>query len=136
MNLSLLDTDMLSELLKQQNADVVKNASAYYRQYRQFAFSIFTRFETLRGLMEKSAVVQIARFETFCRRSCVIPLTDDIVDRACDLWVLARQSGHPSGDADLLIASTALVQQRSLVTGNTNHFNWIPNLVLEDWRQP
>lgn len=130
MNLSLLDTDMLSELLKQQNANVVKNASEYYRQHGQFALSIFTRFETLRGLKEKNAVVQIARFELFCRNSFVIPLTDDIVDCAADLWVQARQGGHPNGDADLIIASTALIQQRSLVTGNTNHFNWIPNLSL------
>lgn len=68
-------------------------------------------------------------------RSCC-PLTDAIFNRAEDLWVLARKGGHPHGDADLIIAATALEHGRVLVTGNTAHFAWVPGLRLEDWRQP
>ena len=49
-------------------------------------------------------------------------------DRAGDLWAFARQHGHPHGDADLIIAATALESQRVLVTGNSDHFAWIPGL--------
>jgi tRNA(fMet)-specific endonuclease VapC len=63
-------------------------------------------------------------------------VTDAIFDRAADLWVIARQGGYPHGDADLIIAATALEHARALVTGNTPHFAWIPGLVIADWRQP
>ena len=58
----------------------------------------------------------------------VIPISDDVIDRAADLCVAAR-------DADLMIAATALVHGRALVTGNTPHFNWITGLSIANWRE-
>ncbi|MBI4669070.1 MAG: PIN domain-containing protein [Elusimicrobia bacterium] len=42
-------------------------------------------------------------------------------------------SGKTADDADLLIASCALCLRATLVTHNTRHFKWIPNLRIEDW---
>ena len=42
MDLALLDTDLLSELLKQKDPQVVLHAAAYLKQHGQFAFSAFT----------------------------------------------------------------------------------------------
>jgi tRNA(fMet)-specific endonuclease VapC len=136
MDPALLDTDMLSELLKQRSANVRRHGSQYLRSHGQFAFSAVTRFEIVRGFKQAGASTQLARFAVLCGHSLVIPLTDPIFDRAADLWVLARQGGHPCGDADLLIAATALIHQRRLVTGNAAHFAWIAGLVTEDWPQP
>jgi predicted nucleic acid-binding protein len=33
-----------------------------------------------------------------------------------------------------MIAATALLHNLVLVTGNTQHFAWIPGLKLDDWR--
>lgn len=55
---------------------------------------------------------------------------------AADLWVTGRKSGLVPKDADLIIAATALGHGRTLVTGNTAHFSWIPGLTLQDWRDP
>ena len=52
-----------------------------------------------------------------------------------DLWVEAKNGGHPQDDADFIIAATALQHQRVLVTGNTDHFSWISGLRLADWRK-
>jgi tRNA(fMet)-specific endonuclease VapC len=136
MDVALLDTDMLSEVLKQRNVLVTGKASHYLSIHGQFAFSVFTRFEIERGYKEKQAVTLMARLATFCQHSMVFPLSDAIFEQAADLWVLARHGGHPHGDADLLIAATALQYGRVLVTGNTVHFAWIPGLRIEDWRQP
>lgn len=136
MDAALVDTDILSEVLKQRNATVAQKAAAYLADQRQFAFSIFTRFEIARGYKEKGATRLLTRLATFCRHSLVLSLTDAIFDRAENLWVLARKGGHPHGDADLIIAATALEHSRVLVTGNTAHFGWIPGPTLEDWRQP
>ena len=136
MDPALIDTDLLSEVLKQRNANVRKHAKQYLRSHGQFALSAVTRFEIIRGYKELGAAPQLVRFETFCSHSLILQLTNPIFDRAADLWVVARQGGHPCADADLLIAATAIEQGRRLVTGNAGHFNWIPGLVIDDWRQP
>ena len=136
MEVALLDTDVLSEVLKQRNPQVVAKAAEYLRSHGSFAFSAFTRFEISRGFKEKVATNQIARFRKFCQHSLIIPVTDSVFDRAEDLWAIARRGGLPCGDADLIIAATALETGRVLVTGNTAHYAWISGLNLEDWRTP
>ena len=49
MAIALLDTDMLSELLKQRNPQVTAKAAEYLRLHGKFALSVFTRFEIARG---------------------------------------------------------------------------------------
>jgi predicted nucleic acid-binding protein len=136
MPLCLLDTDALSEVLKQKDQTVIKRARVYLQQHQQFVFSSITRYEVTRGLKAKGASRQLRQFATFCLHSDILAITDAILDRAADLWVVAHRAGIPRNDADLLIAATALESGRTLVTGNTVHFSWIPGLVVEDWRQP
>jgi tRNA(fMet)-specific endonuclease VapC len=136
MPLSLLDTDMLSEVLKRKHLTVRRKAAAYLRQYGQFALSAITRYEAKRGLKQKKAVRQLHQFEIFCQHSLVLPIGDNVLDRAVELWVVAYKGVHPRNDADLIVAATALEQGRAVVTGNVGHFDWIPGLTIEDWRQP
>jgi tRNA(fMet)-specific endonuclease VapC len=136
MYAAILDTDILSEILKQRNPIVCQRAVKYLQEYGHFSISIVSRFEILRGYKEQNATTQLARFATFCQHTNILSATDVIFDRAAELWAFARQHGHPYGDADLLIAATALENNRVLVSGNTSHFIWIPQLKLEDWRQP
>jgi tRNA(fMet)-specific endonuclease VapC len=136
MDLALLDTDMVSEIMKQKNPRVTASAVACLQQHGEFAFSAITRFELLRGLKEKNATAELARFQQFCQQSLILAVSEAIFDRAADRWVAARRGGQPGNDADLIVAATALELQRVLVTGNGRHFAWIPGLRLEDWRSP
>jgi tRNA(fMet)-specific endonuclease VapC len=130
----LLDTDILSELLKLRNPSVRQKALAYTAQHGQLAFSAITRYEVCRGYKAQKATTQLARFQTFCGNSLILPVTDAVFDRAADLWAMAYQTGRPRADTDLIIAATAIENGRVLVTGNGAHFSWIPTLVIEDWR--
>ena len=134
MKLSLLDTDMLSEVLKKKDSNVLQHASDYLAQHQQFAISAMTRYEILRGLKDKNATRRIKSFETFCQNAELFAITDEVLDRSADLWVEARKGGHSRYDADLIIAATALEHGRVLITGNTHHFAWIPGLSVENWR--
>lgn len=136
MDIALLDTDILSEVLKLRNPTVRQKALDYAQAHGQLAFSSMTRYEILRGYRDQNATTQLARFGVFCQHALVFAVTDAIFDRAADLWVTGRRGGHPHNDADILIAATALEHGRVLVTGNTTHFGWIPGLRLDDWRQP
>ena len=136
MSLAILDTDMLTEAFKRRDSVVVRHAADYFSTHGQFVFSAITRFEVIRGLRQKRSAKLDQQFETLCQRSLVLPINDEVLDRAADLWVVARSGGHSHRDADLIIASTALVFARTLVTGNTPHFAWVPGLTIANWRDP
>ncbi len=134
MALTLLDTDTLSEVLKQKNPQVQARVAAYLRQHAALTISEFTWFEVQRGLLERDARRQLERFALFVSHCDVKPLTHDVFDTAAMLWTEARRSGRPHGDADVLIAATAIVHGMTLATSNTKHFDWISSLRVEDWR--
>lgn len=136
MKPALLDTDMVSELLKQHNANVVAHGTKYLQLHAAFAFSAITRYEIRRGYLAKQAVRQLARFDAFCAHSFVMPIDDAVLDRASELWSLARTRGWPRMDADLIIGATALIHNPDLATGNSNHYAWMPGINLTDWRLP
>ena len=75
MNTVILDTDIVSEVLKQRSPAVIAKAAAYLRAYGQFTFSAFTRFEIIRGYKEKAASTQLGRFHAFCQHSVILPVT-------------------------------------------------------------
>jgi len=136
MTPALLDSDTLSEYLKFMNPKVIKHAKDYTRMVGPLTFSVATRFEILRGHKRRKATKIIAEFEAFCTSTQIVPTTDDVWDLAAELWALGRSRGFSHTDTDLVIAATARIYNRILVTGNTNHFSWIPGLILADWRQP
>lgn len=66
-------------------------------------------------------------FEAFFLAATVLPISDPVVATAVQL---RQQRKLSLGDA--LIAATALVFNRTLVTHNTADFQWIPGLRLLD----
>ena len=135
MSKSLLDTDTLSAVIKQ-NPVVLLHSRSYLATYGLLTFSIITRFEVLRGLKAENALVQIAAFEKLCAASEVLPLTDAIVQRAAGSYADLHQRGQLIGDADILIAATAMKNGLVCVTNNGNHFKRIQNLTLDNWLKP
>jgi tRNA(fMet)-specific endonuclease VapC len=131
---SLLDTDTLSEIMRGRDSNIVQKAREYLRTHGQFRISIITRYEILRGLKAKQASRQITLFEERCRKSILYPLIDDIIVKASDIYAYLYKQGLLISDADILIASTALVNNLTLITGNLEHFNRIPNLVSQSWK--
>lgn len=69
MQPALLDTDILSEFLKQKIPVVLKKAADYLALHHQFTISAMTRYEVMRGLKDKNAVQQLKKFEQFCQHA-------------------------------------------------------------------
>jgi tRNA(fMet)-specific endonuclease VapC len=134
MNEALLDTDILSEILKQKNPEVLAASRRYLAEHQRFAFSAITLYEVVRGFRAKRAERARAQFQGLLTDCEVLPISISVLHCAADLWAQAHQLGHPRDDADLIIAATAIETRRVLVTGNTAHFQWIPSLSLSDWR--
>lgn len=134
MNEVLLDTDTFSLFLRSQ-PEVMSNANDYLKIHKGFTFSIITRFEILRGLIVKNAQRQITNFGLICLQSREINLTDEIVNRASEIYADLYKRGKLIGDADILIAATALENGLPVVTNNESHFNRISGLQILNWNK-
>lgn len=127
-----LDTDTLSAIMRQ-NQLVIPKAQAYLAQHSKFTFSIITRYEILRGLKAKSANKQLQTFEYFCVNNIILPLTDEVIFQASDIYAELRRKGITIGDADILIAALAMVNSIAVITNNQSHFCHISGLTVYNW---
>ena len=129
---TLLDTDIMSAFMRR-NPIVSSRVDEYLLNYAQLSISIITRYEILRGLKAKRATAQLVQFEILCQSLQIFPITDSIIVRAADIYAPLYQNGQLIGDADILIASTALEHGFVLATNNEKHHGNIAGLILDNW---
>jgi tRNA(fMet)-specific endonuclease VapC len=134
----LLDTNILSELIKRQpNPHLLARLTAQAPQ----AF-LHTSCICVMELRFGSALRK--DFENFwtrvndeiLSRVKILPLDLDAALMASDLLASLQRSGQLIGIEDVFIASTALCHKCTLVTGNIRHFTRIERLVVENWLEP
>jgi tRNA(fMet)-specific endonuclease VapC len=65
----------------------------------------------------------------------IIDINKGIIEVFGEIKAKLEVSGIRIEDMDLLIASTAIYMNLSLVTNNTKHFNRIDDLSLENWKK-
>lgn len=128
----VLDTDILSAIIRR-NPAVIPRARAYLEEHGQFHLSIITRYEILRGLKAKGATQQAAAFDDFCLRNIILPLTAEAVTKAAEIYADLSHRGELIGDADILIAASAMTCGLGVVTNNERHFQRIQDLWVENW---
>src|SRR5947209_6531206 len=98
MNEVLFDTDTLSLYLRNE-PNVKSKADKYLSFHKGLTFSVITNFELLRGLKVKNAMRQMTKFGLIRLRSREINLTDEIINRAADVYASLYHSGQIIGDA-------------------------------------
>jgi predicted nucleic acid-binding protein len=84
-------------------------------------------YEIKRELPRANKEIGIARLDAFVNAASdrYVPLTDDALRLAAELWAQSRRSGRPTADAmaldiDVLLAAQALRLGRSPVVATTN----------------
>jgi tRNA(fMet)-specific endonuclease VapC len=136
---ALLDTDILSEILKGKDAAVVASAKLYLAEHGRFTTSAVTIMEVVKGLHK---LVQPARVQSFVdaiRGDEVLPLDFPSAQLAGAIYADLERAGLPIGRADPMIAGIAMHHSLVLVSGNTQHYERIAalgySLLLENWRE-
>ena len=127
----LIDTDILIFSLrgdKRVQSNFIRNESA------PKAFSIISFGELLVGA-KKSKQPETNLWLVYRLRVLfpVIHVDIPIMELFSDLKVRLQSKGTIVDDMDLLIASTAMTLNYTLVTNNTKHFSKINGLRLENW---
>lgn len=134
MKPTLLDTDVLSHLVRRQPA-ALNWANRYMLEQGFLQFSIVRYYELLNGLLYKDARQQMGRFKALAALHQIIPLTLESVDISARIEADLRRQGLSIGPTDTLIAGVALANGLVLATNNTRHFERIPGLQLVNWTQ-
>ncbi len=131
----LLDTDILSNLLKRTPSTILIAKLASVPPEQQFTSSI-TLGELFYGahrLQERATHLLQQLNEALLPNLPVLPFDAAAARRYGALRAELERKGTPLGDADLRIGAIALVRDLTMVTGNVRHFQRIPGLIVENW---
>jgi tRNA(fMet)-specific endonuclease VapC len=132
----LLDTDTCIYLLNDV-ASVKENVRQAGLQ--SLGISIITLAELFFGAYHSQKVEHnLGRVREFISPPSLrlLPVTQAIVEKFGSLKADLAKRGQLIGDFDIVIASTALIHQCSLVTNNQKHYLRIKNLSLENGARP
>jgi tRNA(fMet)-specific endonuclease VapC len=138
VNKSLLDTDILSEIGKGIDPNVVRNATAYRNAFGRYTLSVITIMEVVQGLHKKQSTAHLQHFLTSIASEEILLFDQPAAELAGRIAGDLDRIGQSIGRADPMIAAIALVHGLDLVTGNTSHFQRIQllgyPLPLVNWR--
>ena len=136
MQKTLIDTDILSEYLRGKNADVVRRAGEYLQEHGRFAMSVLTVFEVVRGRHQANQIERATQFLAWVRGCEVVHFDAECAQLGGKIAGALLRTGTTVGVADVLIATTAIVHQLKLVTGNVDNYQrMVPfGLTIENWR--
>jgi len=129
----LLDTDILSNLMRQQpSTNLIQHLQVVRPSDR--AISAITLGELMYGALRiLDGQKYLPAINDLAKQMRIIPFDEKAARRYSEVRVLLTRQGNLIGDADLQIACTALVRGFILVTRNVRHFSRVPRLKVENW---
>jgi len=131
----LLDTDTFSYIFKGREP-VHDMAMQYLQSYEAFTISCITLYECLRGHLANKATKRLDDFYSFLMLTDILYLDRSIIETAAEIYGTLKPHGALPGDADILIAATALTHGKIVVTNNEKHYASIQEhfaLHVENW---
>ena len=140
MRESLLDTDILSELVRGQNPHVSAQARGCEAAHGKLATSAITVMEIVKGYQRVARKRELGEFLLLLSSLQILPFDHDEAEVAGRIYGDLERTGRTIGRADPMIAAVAIVRGVVLVTGNTEHYQNIVDLgyalELDNWRMP
>jgi len=127
-----LDTNIISAFLKK-DLRVVSRVSDYLEFFDRLTINIISYYEILRGLKDLGNEEKLKKFEEFVQENEFISIGKDAVIKAAEIYAYLKKQGNLIEDADILMASIAIVENLVLVTNNIKHFERIEGLATENW---
>ena len=131
----LLDTDILSNLVKRTPSTALVAKLASVPQEEQFTSAI-TLGEMVYGAyrLQTHTHLLLERLDrTLLPNLPVLPFDVAAAHRYGEVRAELERRGTPLAEADLRIGAIALSRSLTVVTGNVRHFERIPDLSVENW---
>ena len=127
-----LDTNIITAFLKN-DLRVVQRVSDYLELFEKLTINIISYYEILRGLKDLGNEEKLKWFECFIQENELVSIKKDTVEKAAEIYVYLKKEGNLIEDADILMASTAVVEDLVLITNNIKHFKRVKGLRIDNW---
>lgn len=131
----LLDTCVISDFVKgdTNTLTMLKRVSPH-----DIAISSVTVMEIQYGLVLNPNRAKIIEpiIRDLLKSITILEFDSNDAMKTASIRACLKQRGQPIGSYDILLAGTALSHNLTFVTSNTNEFNRVDGLVLENWRDP
>ncbi|MDP1524657.1 MAG: type II toxin-antitoxin system VapC family toxin [Rhodocyclaceae bacterium] len=129
----LLDTNICIEILRGKDSALLARYASQVRA--DLALSAIVRSELIAGALLSVKTVENRQIaEDFCALFPCLPFDAKAADIHAEWHARLRRAGTLIGTHDLMIAATALAHGLTVVTRNTDEFQRIEMLAIEDWR--
>ena len=132
----MLDTNILTYLIKERPPSVAQRINALDTRV-ELCMSYVSFAELLKGAERSTRKPEVVRRLNELVR--VIPVRYDTGRQLCEHYATVfthlRSAGTPIGANDLWIACHALAIDATLVTNNTQEFQRVPGLKLDNWAE-
>lgn len=131
----MLDTNICSFIMREQPEAVIRRLEQAVMRNHRIVVSAITYAEMCFGTIGKKASPRHARLvEAFCSRlDAVLAWDRAAVDATTNIKATLAAAGTPIGPNDTAIAGHAIAAGAILVTNNTQEFERVTDLILEDW---
>ncbi len=127
----LLDTNIVSELVKQPKGSVARRLAMMPREI--FAISIVVAAELRYGVVCKASPKLSQRVEAVLEGIDILPMEEPVDRHYGNIRAELSRMGLPIGQNDLFIAAHARALDLVLVTANVREFARVPGLLVENW---
>lgn len=135
---SLLDTDILSEIIKAVNTDILIKAHIYLTQFGKYTISVISVMEIVEGWQKRKQPKRLEKFLNIMTKQEILSLEFNGAILAGKIYADLENIGKRIGYPDCIIAAIAMEHDLTLVTGNIDHYQRIQNLgyslKLDNWR--
>lgn len=131
MNGYLLDTNIISALIRDPDGPAARHAERVGSD--QICTSIIVAAELRYGCAKKGSSKLLAKVEDLLNVIPILPLDIPADSEYGGIRTELEAAGKPIGANDLLIAAHAQALGMTLVTNNTQEFERIRGLAVENW---
>ena len=127
-----LDTNIIS-LWLQRDAHIAERLNRALKQGNTVIIPPITYYEIRRGFKHKTAPGKEFAFSLMCKSYEVGEMNLAAWEVAADIYAYTRKAGKPVEDTDILIAAFCIVNNYTLITDNTRHFERVDGLQMVNW---
>jgi len=132
MKRSTLDTNIITAFLKK-DLRAAERVSDYLEFFDRLTINIISYYEILRGLKDLGDEEKLRGFEEFIQENELISIRKETIEKAAEIYAYLKKDGNLIEDADILMASIAIVEDLVLITNNITHFRRVKGLRTENW---
>jgi len=128
-----LDSNIVSYILKD-DAKVIALYRKALSEGDDIVIPPIVFYEVQRGLLAANLSKRLTKFDVFCRKTRQPGFHPSVWRKASQIYATLYRQRNLIDDADIFIAAYCLVNDFTLVTNNTRHFDRIDGLRLVNWK--